>query len=359
MNIIFRISILCASLCWSTTNISAFSFEEADLSTAPTTFEKYLPYAQQGDADTQHLMGFMFLHGEGVPIDYDKAHHWLHQAADQGHIQAQRLLGIFHSRSLKRIPTKYYLSEEANYWFSRVAKRQPSDETFEVDSSRLQMTAIQEQLQQADSSLESGEIVFQSFCAGCHGFDGNASYPASPSFAKGERLHKDNDSLSTSILNGLNLMPAWNNTLTTQQVTNVLGYIRTLDSSTTDDFAVNVSNDDHPAKKTFLTFCGGCHGFNGISYYVHSPSFALGERLNKDDNELKRSLSRGKGEMPGWDSIFADKRLDELLDYIRTLEKDYKAGIITELSAPTDMFFRFKTFGPKTFKWFDFSNNDE
>ncbi len=360
MKIFLSISILCSSLCWPSANLSAFSFtENHTYSNAPSTFEKYLPYAQQGDADIQYLIGFMFLHGEGVPINYDKAHHWLHQAADQGHTRAQRLLGIFHSRSIKRIPSKFYLSEEANYWFSRVATQQPTNETFEIDSSQRQLSAIQQQLQQAENSLESGQIIFQSFCAGCHGFDGNASYPASPSFAKGERLHKDNDSLRQSILNGLNLMPAWSNTLTTQQASDVLSFIRTLDKGSSNDYAINVGGTEHPAQKTFLTFCGGCHGFNGISYYVHSPSFALGERLNNSDAELIRSIKQGKDEMPGWDAIFDSQRIDELLDYIRTLEKNYKTGIMTELSAPSDIFFRFKTSGPKALKWFDYSNRDE
>jgi len=35
-----------------------------------------------------------------------------------------------------------------------------------------------------------GADVFLTFCAGCHGVDGFAAYPAAPSFSMGDRLHK-------------------------------------------------------------------------------------------------------------------------------------------------------------------------
>ena len=43
-------------------------------------------------------------------------------------------------------------------------------------------------------------------------------------------------------------------------------------------------------EKLYITFCAGCHGFNDIAYYVNSPSFALGERLQKSDHELQKSI---------------------------------------------------------------------
>jgi mono/diheme cytochrome c family protein len=54
-------------------------------------------------------------------------------------------------------------------------------------------------------------------------------------------------------------------------------------------------------EKIYLQFCGGCHGFNGIAWYVNSPSFALRERLEKSDVELTNSIKNGLGAMPAWE----------------------------------------------------------
>ena len=49
------------------------------------------PLANQGDAEVQSLLGFMYAEGQGVPQDYAAAVKWYRLAADQGDAEAQKL----------------------------------------------------------------------------------------------------------------------------------------------------------------------------------------------------------------------------------------------------------------------------
>lgn len=91
----------------------------------------------------------------------------------------------------------------------------------------------------------------------------------------------------------------------------------------------------------YSKFCAGCHGFNGISAYVHSPSFALGEALEKGDAELMISLLRGKGEMPNWDDKFSREELVEVLRFVRTLPAKYELGIVQSLGSAPPLYYLF------------------
>jgi TPR repeat protein len=53
--------------------------------------------SEDGDADSQAALGKHYLHGIGVAANYDKAFHWLHQAAQQDRGQAQQLLSILYA----------------------------------------------------------------------------------------------------------------------------------------------------------------------------------------------------------------------------------------------------------------------
>jgi mono/diheme cytochrome c family protein len=91
----------------------------------------------------------------------------------------------------------------------------------------------------------------------------------------------------------------------------------------------------------YLTFCSGCHGVNGISAYEHSPSFAFGERLEKGDAQLMRSLREGMQEMPGWDGKLTRREQLEVLSFIRGLGERYETGIGQPLRATPDYYYLF------------------
>ena len=94
---------------------------------------------------------------------------------------------------------------------------------------------------------------------------------------------------------------------------------------------------------TYSAFCAGCHGLNGIAAYIGSPSFALGERLEKPDGVLLYSIHQGKGVMPSWGDKFSDDRLLDVLAFVRSLRERYQNGIAEGIRrAPV----RFFLFGP-------------
>jgi mono/diheme cytochrome c family protein len=318
-----------------------------------TTYERFLPLAVAGDPDIQNFLGFMYFYGEGVELNYDNAHYWFHLAAEEGNLKAQRNLGIFHSRLLPRIPEKYFDSEEANLWFSLSAASSlnPKVSTMVSRSYSKFLTADAEKLLKETEKRHIGETIFVTLCAGCHGFDGHAPYSGAPSFALGERLNQSNSVLADSILNGKGLA--------------TVSYIRRLDNSSADSaqvaelptqaqqFARDEGNEPDPVEKTYLQFCGGCHGFNGIAWYVNSPSFALRERMHKSDAELADSIAKGRGAMPSWENMLLPHQIDALVKFIRTLSEAYERGIGNELRPSSNLFFRFRPIGETGPEWAD------
>ncbi len=185
-----------------------------------TTYEKFLPLAINGNAKIQNVLGYMYFYGEGVLQDYNQAHTWFHNAAEQDYLYAKKNLAIFHSGIIKDIPKKYINLEETNKWLL----------LFEENTDKLVETGIKNQisLEEKHEDVINGEQLFVQFCAGCHGFNGIAYYTVSPSFALGERLHKSDSELCNSITNGKNIMPSWKNKLSEKQILNIIAFIRTL-----------------------------------------------------------------------------------------------------------------------------------
>ena len=65
--------------------------------------------AEQGDADAQHNLAWMYGNGEGVPEDDALAVKWWRKAAEQGHVKAQYNLGVAYDRG-EGVPQDYVLS---------------------------------------------------------------------------------------------------------------------------------------------------------------------------------------------------------------------------------------------------------
>jgi mono/diheme cytochrome c family protein len=324
-----------------------------------TTYERFLPLAVAGDPTIQHFLGYMFFYGEGVELDYEAAHYWFHQAAEEGDSRAQRNLGIFHSRAIGRVPEKFYDAGEANLWFSLAAANPENPEVSLIAARSYDkfLASSKEKIKRVANGMPSGESVYLGFCAGCHGFDGRAAYPEVPSFARGDRLEKSDRVLLARILHGNEKMPAWGKPQSTVAAGNVLSYVRRefkqgAGQPVTEITRVDVPVDDRLAlgEQIYLRFCGGCHGFNGIAWYVNSPSFALRERMEKTDAELKHSIKNGRGAMPSWEYMLQPEQVDALLRFIRTLAHSYESGIMGELRRP-DQFLRFRPKGETDSNW--------
>ncbi len=72
---------------------AAVAYTNGDYTTA---FNLFKPLAEQGNADAQFRLGFMYHTGEGVLQDYREAMKWYRLAAEQGHAGAQHNLGVMY-----------------------------------------------------------------------------------------------------------------------------------------------------------------------------------------------------------------------------------------------------------------------
>ena len=97
-------------------------------------------------------------------------------------------------------------------------------------------------------------------------------------------------------------------------------------------------------KRIYLTFCSGCHGFNGMRFFSHAPSFAMGERLTTSAEELMQTILRGKGLMPSWEDKLSESDLEDALGYLRELA--LRTGYGTDNSAYNQMPEVFYIFNP-------------
>lgn len=107
------------------------------------------------------------------------------------------------------------------------------------------------------------------------------------------------------------------------------------------EHAARTARDRRPGESTYAAFCAGCHGLNGISAYVGSPSFAIGERMDKSDAVLLQSLMKGIGDMPGWGDKLPRKDLVDILRFVRSFGPQYDTGILQVLRAAPELYFLF------------------
>jgi len=321
-----------------------------------TTYEKFLPLALEGDPEVQNFLGFMFFHGEGVQQNFETAHTWFHKAAVQNNLKAQRNLSVLHSGTVPGVPQRYINTEEASEWSRRAIENYRRLN----DTGSIRIKSLSEQHLLEDGKVDIGGKTYLTFCAGCHGYNGIATYPNAPSFALGERLQKDNAVLMASIINGNGGEPGWGDTLEQDLLGYTLVYIRERFGNSGGDNRQQSDNDFETAgmsitlqtgEELFSTFCAGCHGFNGIAYYVNSPSFALGERLHKSDAELHNSITHGKGVMPNWKGKLSQDQVSSIVTFIRTLQTSYQKGIAGNLRGKPEIYFRFRPIGEDDIEW--------
>jgi TPR repeat protein len=82
-------------------------------------FKELLPFAEQGDARAQFLVGSSYQFGQGVPQDYAQAVDWYRKAAAQGNASAQYKLGRLYEQG-QGVPQDY---AQAVDWYRKAALR--------------------------------------------------------------------------------------------------------------------------------------------------------------------------------------------------------------------------------------------
>ena len=72
--------------------------------------------------------------------------------------------------------------------------------------------------------------------------------------------------------------------------------------------------------------CTPCHGDSGdantpAGKRYKAASFLSPEIVKKSDASMLAMIKTGKGDMPAWSDTLTDKEIQEVIDYIRTLQK--------------------------------------
>ncbi|MBI5286107.1 MAG: cytochrome c [Deltaproteobacteria bacterium] len=144
-------------------------------------------------------------------------------------------------------------------------------------------------------NITRGKGVYHERCAVCHGIDGNAVLPLSPSFAKGERLDKTDEELLQTIRHGKNMMPAWKEILTDDELKEVLMYARVVAGDKVfEDKCLRCHSGSFPRLRGNLPATKGLKDFTGMLDVCRSC-------------EVEREMTR--------------EELIEVIKYLRTLGK--------------------------------------
>ncbi len=75
-------------------------------------------------------------------------------------------------------------------------------------------------------------------------------------------------------------------------------------------------------RKLYHANCVMCHGEDGVPLVPGTPDFSKGERLNKSDAELLKTLQEGKDVMPAWKDVLNEQQRRDMLRYVRTVAGD-------------------------------------
>ena len=78
--------VLVAEPAWADFEAGAEAYVRGDYTIA---LKEWRPLAEQGNAEAQFQLGWMYTEGEGVPRDYVQAHLWFNLSAEQGHENAR------------------------------------------------------------------------------------------------------------------------------------------------------------------------------------------------------------------------------------------------------------------------------
>ena len=109
----------CATLVWASVDKGTLS---AETEVVTTGVRDWRALAEQGDAEAQYVLAFIFAKGRGVKQNFSESARWLEKAADQGHPSAQHYLGLLYVAG-KGVPKDRV---QAYMWLKLASMRLPS-----------------------------------------------------------------------------------------------------------------------------------------------------------------------------------------------------------------------------------------
>ena len=96
-----------------------------------TALRLWRPLADQGEAQAQYELGFMYTNGWGVPQDYAAAVAGWRKAADQGYATAQSTLGVMYYTGLR---AGAQVVKRCGFALQRTCKRDPRNHRCQDDA---------------------------------------------------------------------------------------------------------------------------------------------------------------------------------------------------------------------------------
>ena len=127
--------IVLAQTAWADFAAGKRAYENGEYATA---LKELRPLADQGYANAQAYLGYMYSQGRGVAQDYAEAVRWYRKAADQGYAFAQVNLGVMYLRGLG-VAQEH---AEAVRWFRKAAEQDYPDAQYQLGIMYLRGPAV-------------------------------------------------------------------------------------------------------------------------------------------------------------------------------------------------------------------------
>lgn len=195
-----------------------------------------------------------------------------------------------------------------------------------------------------------GEKLYGQYCAACHGANAAGGYKlgedasANLRWVKlGEMYNGDTGLVARAILEGkdedgktLNeVMPRWKDTLTQQQVNDLIAFFRTLTTAAPENQPPAAPAGAGPGEQIFYQYCALCHGANGAGDKDIGTSKSadlrwaeLGPEYKNDVTLVSRAILEGKNEdgdaldpeMPRWAGVLTPDQVQQVVSFLQTLK---------------------------------------
>jgi len=116
------------TICFSNADVFVSGLNALDRNHYASAYRSFKPLAEQGAAEAQNNLGFLFQNGFGVRRNYNTAIQWYQRAADQGLAEAEHNLGVLNYRG-HGVAQSYSV---ARRWFNRAAKKGLNDSHYMI-----------------------------------------------------------------------------------------------------------------------------------------------------------------------------------------------------------------------------------
>lgn len=164
-------------------------------------------------------------------------------------------------------------------------------------------------------SAQSGQGIYDTNCAQCHGADGNGVVPAARNFRDLDYMRGETPaSFFTAIAEGRGEMPAFDNTLTSDEIWDSVFYVWRLSTN-----AETLTQ----GQQIFNENCASCHGGDGAGLVLGSADFTDPRQTGSlAPRDLYQTITQGLGSMPAWQSRLSQDERWDVIDYLRTFTYD-------------------------------------